>query len=63
MLFDKKVSESELLIFKDTLGIVKDGEVGVDRGKRGDLFQVSGIVTLEQSKKGKERPLRPEEGK
>lgn len=46
MPFDTKVSESELLIFNDTLGMVKDGEVGVERGKRGDLFQVSNIAIL-----------------
>lgn len=50
MPFDTKVPESEPLIFNDTLGMVKDGEVGVERGKRGkrgDLFQVSVITGLE----------------
>lgn len=50
MPFDTKVPESEPLIFSDTLGIVKDGEVGVERGKRGkrgDFFQVSAITVLE----------------
>lgn len=55
--------ESEPLILSDTLGIVKDGEVGVERGKRGEFFRISEITVLEYSKKGKERPLRPEEGK
>jgi len=48
--FDTKVPESEPLIFSDTLGMVKDGEVGVERGKRGkrgDLFQVLEIMDLE----------------
>jgi len=46
MPFDTKVPDSELLIFNDTLGMVKDGEVGVERGKREDLFQVSHIAVL-----------------
>lgn len=55
-----KKLESEPLILNDTLGIVNDGELGVERGKHGDLFQISEIIGLEYSKKGKERPLRPE---
>jgi len=47
MPFDTRVLESDPLIFNDTLGIVKDGEVGVERGKRGDPRQVSPIMILE----------------
>lgn len=58
-----KPEGSEPLILSDTLGIVNDGEVGVERGKRGDFFrELSEIMAnCEYSKKGKERPLRPEE--
>lgn len=57
-----KLEESELLILNDTLGMVNDGEVGVERGKRGDFRELSEITAnCEYSRKGKERPLRPEE--
>lgn len=33
---------SELLTLRDTLGMVNgEGDVGVERGKRGDFFQLS----------------------
>lgn len=45
----------------DTLGMVNgEGDVGVERGKRGDFFQLSKLNREEQSKRGEERPLRLE---
>jgi len=44
MPFDTRLLESDPLIFNDTLGIVKDGEVGVERGKRGVPRQVSPMI-------------------
>lgn len=45
----------------DTLGMVNgEGDVGVERGKRGDFFQLSKLNREVQSKRGEERPLRLE---
>lgn len=40
-----KLEGSEPLIFNDTLGMVKDGELGVERGKRGDFLRELSEIT------------------